>query len=83
MSGLDLHVFTLKFLSLKNHFFSLFWAKIFCKKGIMQLFSEDAIVFSGEFKSFFDPEKVKKWASKVTHNWPRPFCFTVQPTAQN
>jgi hypothetical protein len=34
---------------------------------------------------FFDPEKVKKWASKVANNWPRPFYFTVQPRhkAQN
>ena len=34
-----------------------------------------------------DPEKVKKRASKVAHNRPRPFYFTVQlrpqPTAQN
>ena len=27
----------------------------------------------------FDPEKVKKLASKVAHNRPRPFYFTVQP----
>ena len=36
---------------------------------------------------FFDPEKVKKRASKVAHNRPRPFYSTVQPrpqpTAQN
>ena len=54
----------------------------------MQLFSADAIVFSKKLKkNFFDPEKVKKWASKVAHNRPRPFYFTVQPrpqpTAQN
>ena len=50
----------------------------------MQLFSADARVFS---KKFFDLEKVKKRASKVAHNGPRPFYFTVQPrpqpTAQN
>ena len=28
---------------------------------------------------FFDPKKVKKRTSKVAHNWPRPFYFTVQP----
>ena len=39
----------------------------------MQLFTADAIVFS------IDPERVKKLASKVAHNWPRPFYFTVQP----
>ena len=54
----------------------------------MQLFSADAIVFSKKIKkNFFDPEKVKKWASKIAHNRPRPFYPTVQPrpqpTAQN
>ena len=29
--------------------------------------------------NFFDPEIVKKRASKVAHNRPRPFYFTVQP----
>ena len=28
---------------------------------------------------FFDPKKVKKRVSKVAHNRPRPFYFTVQP----
>ena len=50
MSGPDLHVFTLKFLGLKILFFHFFGVKIFLifiiKKGIMQLFSADAIVFS-------------------------------------
>ena len=32
------------------------------------------------FWFFFDPEKVKKRASKVAHNRPRPFYFTVQPS---
>ena len=45
----------------------------------MQLFSADAIVFSKKINIFFDPEKVKKLASKVAHNRPRPFYFTVQP----
>ena len=54
----------------------------------MQLFSADTIVFSKKnFSFFFDPEKVKKRASKVAHNRSRPFYFTVQPrpqpTAQN
>ena len=44
-------------------------------------------VFKKKLKYFFDPEKVKKRASKVAHNRPRPFYFTVQPrpqpTAQN
>jgi hypothetical protein len=36
-------------------------------------------VFKKFFKYFFDPEKVNKRASKVAHNRPRPFYFTVQP----
>ena len=43
--------------------------------------------FQKNFQKNFDPEKVKKRASKVAHNWPRPFFPTVQPrpqpTAQN
>ena len=49
----------------------------------MQLFSAEAIVFSKKLKKkFFDPEKVKKRASKVAHNRPRPFFPTVQPRPQ-
>ena len=33
------------------------------------------------FKKFLDPEKVKKRASKVAHNRPRPFFPTVQAQA--
>ena len=46
MSGPNLHVFTLKFLALKNWFFhffgvkNFFWKKCY-KKGIMQLLSAD------------------------------------------
>ena len=36
-------------------------------------------VFKKNLKYFFDPKKVKKRASKVAHNRPRPFYFTVQP----
>ena len=51
----------------------------------MQLFSADAKVFSNKFKKNFDPEKVKKRASKVAHNRPKPFLTQPkpQPTAQN
>ena len=45
----------------------------------MQLFWLEAKVFFKKSYFFFDPEKVKKWASKVAHNQPRPFNFTVQP----
>ena len=45
----------------------------------MQLFSADAMVFSKKKKKIFDPEKVNKRASKVAHNLPGPFYFTVQP----
>ena len=44
-------------------------------------------LFKKKFKKVFDPGKVKKRASKIAHNWPRPFYSTVQtrpqPTAQN
>jgi len=44
-------------------------------------------VFKKKLKKIFNPEKVKKRASKVAHNRPRPFHATVQPrpqpTAQN
>ena len=54
MSGPDIHVFTLKFLALKKQFFSLFRCqKFFCKTGIMQLFSADAIVFSKKILNIF------------------------------
>ena len=36
-------------------------------------------VFKKIKKKIFDPEKVKKRASKVAHNLPRPFYSTVQP----
>ena len=37
-------------------------------------------VFKKIKKFFFDPKKVKKLASKVAHNQPRPFYSTVQPS---
>ena len=53
----------------------------------MQLFGADDIVFSKDLKKNFDPEKVKKRASKVANNRPNPFYFSVQPrpepTAKN
>ena len=45
----------------------------------MQLFSADAMCFQKKIKKNFDPEKVKKQASKVAHNRPKPSYFTVQP----
>ena len=62
MPGPDLLVFTLKFLALKNFFFSLFrcqnkFKNIVYKKGVMQLFSADAIVFSMKFKKKLTPKK--------------------------
>ena len=46
----------------------------------MQLFSADAIAFSKKNKKkFFDHEKVKKWASNVAHNRPRPFFPLSSP----
>ena len=44
----------------------------------MQLFRADAIVFSKKIKKIFDPEKVKKQASKVAHNRPRPTAHSPE-----
>ena len=45
----------------------------------MQIFGADAMVFSKKIKFFFGLEKVKKRASKVAHNRPKPLYFTVHP----
>ena len=47
----------------------------------MQLFSAVAKKIKKKL-NFFAPEKVKQRASKVAHNRPRPFYFTVQPRPQ-
>ena len=44
----------------------------------MQLLSE----FKKKNKKNFDPKNIKKTPSKVAHNRPRPFYFTVQPRPQ-
>ena len=50
----------------------------------MQLFSADAMVISKKLKIKFYPEKVKKLASKVSHNRPKPFFHSsAQPTAHS
>ena len=49
----------------------------------MQILRADDSVFKKTLKFFFDPEKVKKQASEVAHNQPRPFYFTVQPRPQS
>ena len=54
----------------KKNFLPLFYATFQCGRYG---------VFKKILTFFFDPEKVKKWASKVAHNRPRPFYFTVQP----
>ena len=64
----DLHIFTLKFLALKKQVFSLFRGQKFLLK-----------TFQKKLRFFFDPEKVNKQTSKVTHNRPNPFYFTIQP----
>ena len=60
------------------------------KKKLLSNFSVRTLyysVFKKKIKTIFDLEKVKKQASKIAHNRPRPFYFTVQPrpqpTAQN
>ena len=94
----DLYVVTVAFLALKkgspkkNWFFSLFrgqkffflnfFYKFLCNFSVRTLWC-----FQKKFKIFFGLEKVKKQASKVAHNRPRPFFPTnqprPQPTAQN
>ena len=44
----------------------------------MQLFSADATVFSNFFY-----ENIKKWASKVAHDWPQTFFSQVWPGCPN
>jgi hypothetical protein len=36
-------------------------------------------VFKKMLTFFFDPEKVKKQASKIAHNWPNPFFSQFSP----
>ena len=48
------------------------------RSGLVNTLVTHAIVFSKN-KNKFDPENVKKPASKVAHNRPRPSYFTVQP----
>jgi hypothetical protein len=76
----------------QNHEKKSFQKKhIFSNLYFMQLFSADAIVFSKKINIFFDPQKVKKRASKVAHNRPNFFfhspaqttAHSRQPTAQN
>ena len=68
------------------------WAGLWNKRvwaDYEQLLRPVFSLFRGQkkIKFFFDPKKVKNRASKVAHNQPRPFYFTVQPrpqpTAQN
>ena len=64
-----------------------FWKKkFFPKKNIFFLPFFNATfqcgrygVFKKKFKYSFDPEKVKKWASKVAHNRPKPFFSKSSP----
>ena len=50
----------------------------------MELFNVDpkVCIFKKKLNQFFVHKNVKKWASKVAHNRPRPFYFTVQPSPQ-
>ena len=76
--------YTLKFLALKKNCFSE-KKKSSPKKYFFLPFFNATFqcgrygVFKKNLKFFFDPEKVKKQASKVAHNRPRPSYFTVQP----
>ena len=70
-TSMYLHSNSTQILALKNGFSKKkFFFNIFSK----QLFSADAVGFSKKnFKKIFDPEKMKKQASNVAHNWPKPF----------
>ena len=86
MSGPDLHVFTLKFLALKKGFFSCFLGQKKFKIFSYEYYATFQCGHYSVFKKKIDPEKVKKRASKVAHNWPNPFFHSParpQPTAQN
>jgi hypothetical protein len=83
----DLSVFTLKFHSNFNPEKNVFsekkkssQKKIFLFTFFLCSFSVRTLWgFQKKKKKNFDPEKVKKRASKVAHNRPRSFYFTVQP----
>ena len=61
--------------------FSLFWGqKIFFWKH--HSVRTEKLHWKKVKKNIFNPDKVKKRASKVAHNLPRPFYFTVQPRPQ-
>jgi hypothetical protein len=86
MSGPVLYVFTLKFLALnwffphKKYFLKNFWLLltfILCNFSVRTL-----KYFQKKIKLFFVHKNLKKQASKVAHNQPRPFYFTVQPRPQ-
>ena len=62
----------------KNFFQKIFFLHFFYATFHCERYS----VFKKELKEFFDPEKVKKRASKVAPNRPRPFYRTVQPRPQ-
>ena len=74
MSGPDLHVFTLFWGQIKFIYF------FFYKKGIMQLFSADAILFSKKKDNFlFHPEKVKNRPQKLLIIGPDHFISQSSP----
>ena len=75
LSHIHLAVLTLKFLALKNWVFPR--KKILPKKFLifLPLFYATCQcgrynVFKKKLNLFFPHENIKKWASKVAHNWP-------------
>ena len=66
-----------KIVFLKKKFFPqqfFFFTFFLCNFSVQTLWC-----FQKNLKKIFDPEKVKKQASKVAHNQPRPLYSTVQP----
>ena len=70
----------------KTGFFTFSDSKKNFKKKFIRLLCNFSVrtlrCFQKKFRFFFDLEKVKKRASKVAHNRPRPFFPTVQPRPQ-
>ena len=52
-------------------------SNFFHKRDIVQLFSADATMSLKISKKFFAPENMKKTPSKVAHNRPRLFFFSI------
>ena len=87
--NIDLHVFTLKFLAWQKldfphkkwfpNSYRLLFTFVLCNFSVWTI-----QCFQKTLKLIFYPWKLKKRASKVAHNWSKPFFHSpAKPTAQN